>query len=61
MIVLRFNVLRRVAVDLGDAGYLRRSPQKCPQSGRAKRGRFAYRPLLFPLEQAVAGHFFGRR
>jgi hypothetical protein len=61
MIVLRFHVLRRVAGDLGGAGRLRRSPQKWPLSGRAKRGRFAYWPLLFPLEEAVAGHFLGRR
>jgi hypothetical protein len=61
MIVLRFHVLRRAAGDLGDAAYLRRSPQKRPLSGRAKRGRFAYWPLLLPLEETVAGHFLGHR
>jgi hypothetical protein len=40
--------------DWSGAGFL-------PLYLRAKRGRFSYRPLLFPLEQAVAGHFFWHR
>jgi hypothetical protein len=37
MNVLRFNVLRRIAGDLGDAAHLPRSAQEVPLSGRAKR------------------------